>query len=895
MQQNEISLAFELGETLRTLRYYVRLRQAGPLNVTASWTGGSSNCKLLVFHKTNLVLEKSGASPLSVTEQTSLAQVGTDELWSIHLVNLDKQPAKGTLKIQGAGIIAPQPLGAVTHRVLPNPEKQLRSLVDFELSASPRNKLTFILPTPEAGWVHAEAYTQSQGAPLLWSLASPNGSQAGEKKGVGRLGFEQEATTSGQWKLTLTNAGAASVRGQCVVGFVTKTEHNEKVQRKLDALLNRPRSPESKAMLAAFFHSMERSLSNYPGGKGKLDDAYDRVVRKNEMSQQLRSRLVGLWKSLPSTARAKLAPDGWTQFDAGEPLHMQLSKLDRRDTSPWVLRMTLGVFREDLLRPALFEGPAPSVRLVLLERKQPFRFWIFGNFPRSQVQLAGAAYRVEFRKGGQVLGGVEASNIERQTIGFSLGGRTISIPYGWQYLHGRASDDVVSQADRLIIRPPHTTDEPLPVVSLLSSSRPLVAQVRGSTGLGRARRGDTIEVTGSNFRQGAQILVFPSTLNLDNPRWNEIEAGYESPNELTFRYPNNYRTGDFVVRVENSDQIPVIDPNWTKNLTMSGMALPRITRVEPDTTRSGGDVLISAQDLPPEEDLVDMCDSGFLKVHLKKVGETDERQVSCYAHIESNRRRVGFKVPGNIKPPRAQQWEYELRLQLGRGTDTHRTAPESFTITGAPAPKAKITFLRLANHFCDDDVGWEYGCDEIEPVVTWVALSKNITRAGVLNAPNLWGHDEALINIEAWPFTEVDGPVMLLYQLIEDDPGGPSLEDMKATMRDAADFAAEAVEGNFSQAAQSGIEFLGDLVEIISAASGGGDDVGRMVYVLFDPDSVAHPDGARPSRRDRYFEGSPLQAAHDPPTGDLIGRHVTYRGVGGRWTITYTILREVPQ
>jgi hypothetical protein len=357
----------------------------------------------------------------------------------------------------------------------------------------------------------------------------------------------------------------------------------------------------------------------------------------------------------------------------------------------------------------------------------------------------------------------------------------------------------------------------------------------------------------------------------------------------------------------NPERIPVIDPSWTKNLTVNGVALPRITRVEPGTVRGGADVLISAQDLPPEEDLVRMCNNGFLRVYLKKHGVTTplplitEWAVRCYPYIESNRRRVGFQVPAIIAPPRGQQWDLDLKLQLGSGTNMHRTTPVNFTVTGAPAPKASITFTALRTP-CEDDEGYSSDCNGLEPFLVWVVLWPDGARAGVRDVPNRPGGSEILFTIAAMPLTEVKGTVVLMYQIIENDDGGPSLAQIRQAAGEAAAGYEEYSKGNLVESTESSVEFIYHAVSILSDVMGGGDDIGPIVIALFTPDSITDPEGPRARKRDRlWFEDDTLPVRFFPDENDIAGRIVHYPGTGRPgnygppWDVIYLVRREVPQ
>lgn len=861
---NQHTVPFQLNQDHRVLILSPRLTTPGSMNIVASWTG-TTQARLVVHHGKVTVAEAKGNSPLSMKAAFPAGAPFGD----VRLINLDGKLMTGTLSMQGNAVILP------TYARSGGPAipvvGQTSPFVEFR--PAPSHELVFSVSTNGPGWIRAEVHT-FQPSVLRWRLVDPNGNAVSAKNSKGLSTFQHDVTSAGRWRLVLANGGPGVVRGQVFVKHKSRLEYEASLTAKLNQLATRPRKTQTKVLLGSYFHSMERSLLGYPNGKSKVDSLFDSAFQKHRVPVDTRRQLVARWKALPTQTREKLLPKGWTKLDPSRPVDMELLRLKKKDIPSSLPPLPVPDIPgyTSVAQPAIDSFQPISIDLVFLERSGQYRFWIF--FSGGSNVLLPANPKVAFFAGTDArsrLGDVDATMREQRLSIPALG---IDYVTGRRYFYGQASAALVTTAQRIEVG---GASVPLPTAERNTNTGwPFVTVVQGPNAIGQARRGDMIEVQGWNFNQGARILRFNSTFNVENPRWTELEAGYFSPERLTFRYSHTLFEGNYVIRVANSGSVPVIDPTWTTNLTVSGMAVP-VLLPNAVTPASGGAILrpgmqaiIKASGLPPAEDLVDYCNSGFMKVRVNKVNATTAHLIGCDPVVEPNAVKLTFWVPdsADFRPPRGAETKFELRLQLSGAGGPFLSLPYLFAVTGEPFPTGKVTLAIVESQSCVDDVDWESGCDSMELYMPWVAFYWDGRQTtGFMEFGTVWGPGTSTLVLPpagvmvsgpppTFPLIEVRSQVIVMYQLNEDDPNiFVSLDMLKDAFLSGAAAAGACYSGAAVECISAGGEFLFDVMEIVSTM-GAGDDIGAFVYFVVDPESLARTSGPAPAIPHTYLTGS---------------------------------------
>src|SRR4051794_5911693 len=135
---------------------------------------------------------------------------------------------------------------------------------------------------------------------------------------------------------------------------------------------------------------------------------------------------------------------------------------------------------------------------------------------------------------------------------------------------------------------------------------------------------------------------------------------------------------------------------------------------------------------------------------------------------------------------------------------------------------------------CADDVGWEWGCDDEEPFIVWTALGSNYVRVGRTESASGVGrgsefaYTKSVNVLSASPDNlmniPVAGPLLFIYQVIEDDPGGPTREQTISLLLSWALITKDIYGQNWSSVIASAPKVLGDSFDFMFRLAGKDDD-----------------------------------------------------------------------
>lgn len=144
------------------------------------------------------------------------------------------------------------------------------------------------------------------------------------------------------------------------------------------------------------------------------------------------------------------------------------------------------------------------------------------------------------------------------------------------------------------------------------------------------------------------------------------------------------------------------------------------------------------------------------------------------------------------------------------------------------------TLDRLAVDFCDDDVGWEFGCDEEELVVVWVTLGEGYFACGMspvlahmsMEAP-FEGRLAMLGDLE---FGRQPPAVHLFTSVVDIDPGGGSRHDMLRALEIAVMAVFSLREGHLSRISRFDADSIRDMFTMVLRLASEENDVRDFKY-----------------------------------------------------------------
>ncbi len=211
--------------------------------------------------------------------------------------------------------------------------------------------------------------------------------------------------------------------------------------------------------------------------------------------------------------------------------------------------------------------------------------------------------------------------------------------------------------------------------------------------------------------------------------------------------------------------------------------------------------------------------------------------------------------------------------------------------------KYLIRLYGIRSHRCADDVGWEIGCDTEEPYVVWSAIGPNYVRVGVTEDGETRGEGSEylftkdILIVSASPSNsqpvKTAFPLVFAYQVIEDDPDGPTRAQLIEAMKTGVALAGAIYMENISGIATEGGELLKQVIDIATLAFGGGDDRYPSLAAVFNERALFEDtSGNRSGPLDRSLFDSPGNYDH-------FSIHVAPVTIGStrHWSLAYTITR----
>lgn len=146
--------------------------------------------------------------------------------------------------------------------------------------------------------------------------------------------------------------------------------------------------------------------------------------------------------------------------------------------------------------------------------------------------------------------------------------------------------------------------------------------------------------------------------------------------------------------------------------------------------------------------------------------------------------------------------------------------------------KYTMSFMGIKSHRCADDVGWEpFECDAEEGWVSYFAVGQGLFSVGNSNYfSGMIKNSERILTKTVFSNKKLTGTVIFLYQVIEDDPGGPSKEQVTSAFASALNASVQAYGGNYT--AIAGAVF--DVVSVVQNWMGGDDDLYPVYINIID-------------------------------------------------------------
>lgn len=214
--------------------------------------------------------------------------------------------------------------------------------------------------------------------------------------------------------------------------------------------------------------------------------------------------------------------------------------------------------------------------------------------------------------------------------------------------------------------------------------------------------------------------------------------------------------------------------------------------------------------------------------------------------------------------------------------------PEAPPTNGVGTPftdqfKYSMSFLGIKSHRCADDEGWEYGCDAEEGWVNYFAVGSGLFASGASgNFSGMVQGSERLITSSVFTNKRLLGTVIFLYQVVEDDSGGPTKAQFTAAFASALSASVQAYGGNYSALAGA----IWDVAGVIQSWMAGPDDL-YPIYINVIDSQKLH----------QYSTGTTAPPSNKP----LFSSHGIYRnqltiqvvpikkGSTTHWTIAYRL------
>lgn len=199
-----------------------------------------------------------------------------------------------------------------------------------------------------------------------------------------------------------------------------------------------------------------------------------------------------------------------------------------------------------------------------------------------------------------------------------------------------------------------------------------------------------------------------------------------------------------------------------------------------------------------------------------------------------------------------------------------------------------LDFVAIKSHRCADDVGWEWGCDLEEGYVGYYCFGPNIFKYGATsNFNKIKRYREKFITTNIFNNERLEVPLVFMYQVIEDDPEGPSKEQMYGAIWSAIQATAAGYMGNWEVLIKEGLNFLISTIEIVQAITSDGDDVFPIYLNVIDENRLkAYTLGTSNLPEDKpFFESEGNYSGHYTIR---IPKIIENNKI--QWSLAYTIL-----
>jgi hypothetical protein len=209
--------------------------------------------------------------------------------------------------------------------------------------------------------------------------------------------------------------------------------------------------------------------------------------------------------------------------------------------------------------------------------------------------------------------------------------------------------------------------------------------------------------------------------------------------------------------------------------------------------------------------------------------------------------------------------------------------------------KYTIRLMALKSLRYADDGGWEYGPDREEPFIVWSCFGPSYQRSGVTEEPpsGLKQNQQYLFQSDQVAFSSAPGtmapaalpgnPLVLLYQVIENDDGGPSKEQFRKLAAHGAALSKAIAAEDWATVGTVGADALIEVYGIAVAISAGGDDYYPVMIATFDNDRLLQlTSGTGPGPLDQdifHSQGSYKKFA------------IRIANIEGGWKVAYAINR----
>lgn len=209
-----------------------------------------------------------------------------------------------------------------------------------------------------------------------------------------------------------------------------------------------------------------------------------------------------------------------------------------------------------------------------------------------------------------------------------------------------------------------------------------------------------------------------------------------------------------------------------------------------------------------------------LSVNLKKYQDRISQKVS-------NKNLLNIKMQTKLDKGTIRQMNF---LPPSVTSEPKTTSESSFL----GHYKHSLAFWGIKSHRCADDEGWEWDCDQEEGYVGYYCVGPNMFKTGYKDFSGMVKGSERFLYQPVFSNERMRTPFILLYQVVEDDSGGPSRNEMLGAISAGFYTVISAYSGNILSAITYGYDFLVSTVTIIQSITAGPDDDFPIYMNLID-------------------------------------------------------------